>query len=148
MSLDIAGLGSVADLVKSGIDRIWPDKTKALELKADVDKAVLDGRLKEREQEFDNAKQQLVVNALEAQHPSLFVSGWRPFIGWACGFIFVYNYILYQFAKFLLVVFHWQGDMALLPVLAIGEVMPVLLGILGLGMMRSAEKIKGAEGNR
>jgi hypothetical protein len=148
MKLDAIGLGSIADLVKSGIDRIWPDKTKALELKAEVDKAIADGRTKELELEFDAAKQQMMVNALEAQHPSLFVSGWRPFIGWTCGAIFAYNYIVYQVLKFLLVVFHWQGDTSSLPVLAIGEVMPVLLGILGLGAMRSAEKIKGAEGNR
>lgn len=145
---DITGLGSVADLVKSAVDHIWPDKTKALEIKAEVDKAVAEGRTKELDAQFENAKAQLAVNAIEAQSPSLFIAGWRPFIGWTCGFIFAYNYIVYQFLKFLLVVFHWQGDVNLLPVLAMAEVMPVLLGILGLGAFRTAEKIKGAEGNR
>lgn len=146
--IDIAGLGSAADFLKGVIDKIWPDKTKALEIKAEIDKATAEGRMQTVELEFGNAQQQLVVNALEAQSPSLFVAGWRPFIGWTCGVIFAYNYLVYQILKFLLVVFHWQGDMSLLPVLAIAEIMPVLLGILGLGGYRSWEKIKGAEGNR
>lgn len=148
MNLDIAGIGSVADFLKSAVSRIWPDKTEALKIAADIDRATQAGQLADHQAAWDNAKAQIAVNAEEAKSSDRFVAGWRPFIGWTCGVIFAYNYIVYQVLKFLLVVFHWQGDMSLLPVLAIAEVMPVLLGILGLGMMRTHEKVRGAEGNR
>ena len=88
------------------------------------------------------AKGQLEINKQEAQHKSLFVAGWRPFIGWVCGLAFAYTFIIYPALKFLVIV----QDMALeaeLPVVSISEMMPVLLGMLGLGFARTYEKQKG-----
>jgi len=81
------------------------------------------------------SKGQMEVNAVEAAHKSLFVAGWRPAIGWICGFALLYSTIL-------------------APILGIWFVVPkvdssllssVLLGMLGLGAMRTAEKVKGVQ---
>lgn len=88
------------------------------------------------------AKGQLDINKTEAQHKSIFVAGWRPFIGWVCGSAFAYNFILYPILQFLAVVFGW-AEVKDLPHLDMSEMMPVLLGMLGLGGMRTYEKNKG-----
>lgn len=90
---------------------------------------------------------QIGVNTQEAQSSSLFVAGWRPFIGWVCGFAFAYNFIVYpilQTIVYSLAVFmSFQVDPSIFPVLSLSEMMPVLLGMLGLGAMRSGEKVMG-----
>ena len=144
MSLDLTGFGSVADLIKSGIDRIWPDKTKALEIKAQVDAAVLAGQLQEMQAAWDNAKAQIAVNAEEAKSQSFWVSGWRPYIGWVCGTAFAWTFLVQPFAVFLITAFHGTLDTSQLPELDTASIMQVLFGILGLGALRTYEKVKGA----
>ena len=117
------------------IRRVWPDP-------AEQDKALL--QLREMEQEGDLA--QLAVNLQEAQHESLFVAGWRPFVGWVCACAFAYAFILQPFLIFLGV--FWGRDLSALPSLEVGTMMPVLMGMLGLGWMRSHEKQKGVNKNR
>ena len=78
-------------------------------------------------------KGQLEINKVEAAHKSLFVAGWRPFIGWICGIGLLYNVLISQVLDI------WfevpEVDPSLL--------MPVMTGLLGLGAMRSYEKTKG-----
>ena len=89
---------------------------------------------------------QVEANREEAKHISLFVAGWRPFVGWACGFALVYSAILEPLARFIAkVMFGYDGSF---PTIDTNLTMQVLLGILGLAGMRSFEKAKGAEGNR
>lgn len=85
---------------------------------------------------------QLEVNKMEAQHKSLFVSGWRPFIGWVCGVAFAYNFVGYPILQYFSVIFDW-AEVKDLPHLDISDMMPVLLGMLGLGGLRTYEKQKG-----
>ena len=79
------------------------------------------------------------INKVEAQHRSRFVAGWRPFIGWVCGLALSWNYLIHP-------LFAWAwvawGDSAIPapPPLSLGELMPVLLGMLGLGALRTVEK--------
>lgn len=80
------------------------------------------------------------INKLEAQNPSKFVSGWRPFIGWVSGFALAYNYILRPFIEPIYKIYHPE---IILPILDMGELMPILLGMLGIAGMRSYEKTKG-----
>ena len=77
---------------------------------------------------------QLAVNAKEAEHKSIFVSGWRPFIGWVCGVSMAFNYIVLP----LLTAFAIEVSP-----LDLATMMPVLMGMLGLGSLRTAEKWKG-----
>ena len=82
---------------------------------------------------------QTEVNKLEAQSASIFVSGWRPAIGWMCGIALVYNSIIEPFLGFIAVA---TGviDVSQLPQIKDELIYPVLLGMLGLGGMRTYEK--------
>ncbi len=92
--------------------------------------------------------QQIAANAAEAANPSIFVAGWRPFVGWVCGAALGYTYVIQPFLQFGLVAFHVRFDVATLPKLSLGDLMPILLGLLGLGYMRTQEKIAGATGSK
>jgi hypothetical protein len=121
---DITGLGSVSDLAGTVINKIWPDKTE-----------------QEREQlaaAVSLVQGQLEVNKAEASNPSLFVSGWRPAIGWICGLACGWNWIGLPIAK---VGLELAGHPISVSPADIGEMMPILLGMLGLGGLRTAEKI-------
>jgi hypothetical protein len=83
------------------------------------------------------AKGQLEVNKVEAAHKSLFVSGWRPFIGWTCGLGMFGNFITIPFSNFVLALF---GLNIVIPLVPLETMMPVLMGMLGLGAMRTYEK--------
>jgi hypothetical protein len=87
------------------------------------------------------AKGQMEVNKAEAQSGSVFKGGWRPFIGWTCGAAFAYHFIIQPFLIFAITVFGL--DLPALPDFDMSALMPVLLGMLGLGGMRSFEKSKG-----
>ena len=76
---------------------------------------------------------QLEINKIEAAHKSLFVAGWRPFIGWICGLGLAYNVIISQVLSI------WFA----VPEVDSNLLMPVMTGLLGLGAMRSYEKTKG-----
>ena len=82
---------------------------------------------------------QLEINKQEAVHRNIFVSGWRPFIGWSCGIAMCYAYIIQPITIFVLA---QTGNLVNLPTLDLSEMMPVLLGMLGLGGLRSFEKYK------
>ena len=76
------------------------------------------------------------INKVEAQHRSVFVSGWRPFTGWICAVALLYNFVLRDLAI-------WAfGIEQVPPALQMEHLMTVLFGMLGLGGMRSLEKIK------
>ena len=83
---------------------------------------------------------QAETNKVEAGHRSLFVAGWRPFIGWSCGFALAYTYVLQPILTFGLA---QAGYLIDLPAVNLGEMMPVLMGMLGLGGLRTFEKVKG-----
>lgn len=87
--------------------------------------------------------QQAEVNKVEAASNSLFVAGWRPFIGWVCGGAFAYKFLLQPMLIFVLVASGSSFDYTDLPVLDWSEMGTILLGMLGIGGMRSLEKIRG-----
>jgi hypothetical protein len=87
----------------------------------------------------DLAKGQLDVNKAEAASQSLFVAGWRPAVGWTCCLGMVSNFIIIPMANFALAMFE---SSITIPLLDTATMMPVLMGMLGLGAMRSVEKIK------
>ena len=83
---------------------------------------------------------QLDINKAEGQHRSMFVAGWRPVIGWTCGVALAYTYVLQPILVFILA---QAGYLVQLPAMDLSVMMPVLLGMLGLGGLRSFEKFKG-----
>lgn len=124
--MDITGLGAVSDLANSIIGKIWPDKTEAEKQQLAAAVMVIQG--------------QLEVNKAEAANPSVFVSGWRPAIGWVCGAACAWNWVGLPMAKLGLAL--GGVEIALEPA-DISEMMPILLGMLGLSGFRSYEKVKG-----
>ena len=87
------------------------------------------------------AKGQLEVNKVEAAHRSPLVAGWRPFIGWVCGVALAWHFVL---APITIFGFSYAGvPVPDLPVFDMDSLMTVLLGMLGLGGLRTVEKLKG-----
>tara|TARA_R100000781_G_scaffold112671_1_gene80120 strand:+ start:2565 stop:2972 length:408 start_codon:yes stop_codon:yes gene_type:complete len=82
---------------------------------------------------------QLDINKTEAAHRSIWVSGWRPFIGWSCGVALAWSYVVTPILTFILA---QTGYLVELPSMNLGEMMPVLMGMLGLGGLRTFEKFK------
>lgn len=87
------------------------------------------------------ARMQVLVNMIEAKHRTVFVAGWRPFIGWVCGVALAYHYIAYGFIGWAMAL--WAPDVQPPPQVGIGDLLVVLGGLLGLGTLRTREKEKG-----
>jgi hypothetical protein len=89
----------------------------------------------------ERAMAQAEVNRAEAQHRNIWVAGWRPFIGWVCGVALAWHFVL---APVVLFVAAWADvQLPTLPAFDMDSLMTVLLGMLGLGGLRSFEKAKG-----
>lgn len=86
---------------------------------------------------------QLEVNKVEAAHKNLFVAGWRPAVGWVCCLGMASNFIVVPITNFILAI---TNTNIVVPLIELSEMMPVLLGMLGLGAMRTVEKAKGVHG--
>jgi hypothetical protein len=80
-------------------------------------------------------KVQSEINKMEAQHRSIFVAGWRPFIGWICGIALAYNFIIRDLIA-------WVSPDVMPPAIQMDQLITILLGMLGLGGLRTFEKIK------
>lgn len=119
------------------VKRFFPDKTEA-EQRAAAE------RMAEASQYFELMKGQQEINKVEAANSSVFVAGWRPFIGWVCGSAFAYGYLLQPFLLFIMAAI--GHPLYNLPELNMSEMIPILGGMLGLGWMRTQEKIKGVHG--
>lgn len=130
MSLD--PVTALLDIGGKVIDRIWPDPTQAANAKFELFKLQQSG-------ELAAIAGQLDINKVEAANPSVFVSGWRPFVGWVCGLGLVYSFI----GQPLLAWGSVNWDFAIPPVLDLGTLITILGGMLGLSGLRTAEKING-----
>jgi len=87
------------------------------------------------------AKGQIEINKAEAQHKSIFVAGWRPFIGWTCGIALCWHFVLQPVTLF--VCTYIGLTIPTLPEFDMGSLMTILGGLLGLGGLRTYEKQKG-----
>lgn len=123
MSLD--PVSAVADLAKTAVNAIWPDKTEQEKAQLAAAVSLVQG--------------QLAVNQAEAQSASVFISGWRPFVGWVCGSGFAVQFIIGPLAEWGSTV---AGHPIKFPPLDLETMMPLLLGMLGLGGLRTAEKVR------
>lgn len=128
MGLDVTGVGAVADLASNVINKIWPDKSEEEKQQLAAAVMVVQG--------------QIDINKEEAKSDSVFVSGWRPFIGWVCGSACAWNWIGLPIAKTGLLLAGYKLDIAPAD---LSEMLPVLMGMLGLGALRTFEKVKGTK---
>ena len=125
---------SIIPIIGDIIDRVIPNKNSAAKAKAQLD-------LLEQSGELELMLEQIKVNRVEAQHKNIFVSGWRPAIGWVCASVFAYHYFFYP----IIVTIAAINGVVIenLPVFDLSQLMTVLGGMLGLGAFRTFEKYKG-----
>ena len=107
------------------INKIWPDKSEQEKQELAATVTLIAG--------------QLDINKEEAKNPSIFVSGWRPFVGWVCAGGMCYSFIGQPLLGWVSNIYHYP----LPPSLDTGTLLTVLGGLLGLGGMRTVEKING-----
>lgn len=84
---------------------------------------------------------QAEINKIEAGHRSVFVAGWRPFIGWVCGSALAYSFIARDLLAWGLQI--WAPETEPPPELAMEHLITVMVSLLGLGGLRSMEKLRG-----
>lgn len=134
MGLDAFGVGAIADLAKDLVNRFFPNKSEAEKAELAQAMALLQGQL-------DNQKAQIATNTEEAKSNSLFVAGWRPFIGWTCGAALVFQYIV---RPLVMAGFAIAGKPFTVPLPGLDDnLWQLLLGMLGMGTLRTFEKVKG-----
>lgn len=124
---------AVLDIGGKLIDRLWPDPTQRDQAKLELLKLQQTG-------ELQGIAGQLGINEAEAASASVFVAGWRPFIGWVCGVALAYQFVARPLIAFGLVL-HGSA-LPEMPGLD-STLWELLFGMLGLGTLRTAEKFKG-----
>jgi len=126
---------SILEIGAKLLDKVIPDKDAREKAQAELIKASQD-------QDFQLSLAQIKVNEEEAKSDSLFKSGWRPSIGWTCSIAFILHFVAFPVINFIIVSLGYKEvvisfDMATL--------MTVLGGLLGIGGLRTYEKLKGIQ---
>jgi len=123
------------------LDKIIPDPNERERAKAELMKAERTADLEEIKLALSADNMQAEINKVEASNPKLFISGWRPFIGWVCGVAFAYHFVLQPILAFVIANSNIEGRVEL-PEFDMQALSTVLMGMLGLGGLRTLEKIK------
>jgi hypothetical protein len=123
---------AVTNVVGQVIDRVWPDPAQAAAAKLQLLQLQQTG-------ELTAITGQMEINKVEAGNNSTFVSGGRPFIIWVCGMAFAWNWVGLPVAKFAMSVI---GHPIVMQAADMSEMMPVLMGLLGLGGMHAWESVQ------
>ena len=126
-------ISKVSELVDDVVKRIWPDATE-------IEKAKLNKVTEELKIKSASLLGQLAINEKEAEHPSVFVAGWRPFLGWIGGLAIGYNFLLMPILNGVV------GFFGIPPVFVptpTDQIMSLIGGLTGLVIARSADKYSG-----
>lgn len=123
---------AIIPLIGSLIDKAIPDADAANKAKAEL-------AMMQAKGELDLMLGQIEINKSEAQHSSVFVAGWRPFIGWTCGFALSYEYLFLPLLSWLSLNVGWQQP----PHLVMDGMMELVIAMLGVAGLRTFEKYKG-----
>jgi hypothetical protein len=117
------------DIGSKLITRLWPDPAQAAAAQLELLRMQQAGELA-----------QIAVNTEEARSPSLFVAGWRPGLGWCCVLACSWNWLLLPVAR---LAGELLGHPVALSPADLTEMLPILMGMLGLGTLRTVERING-----
>lgn len=129
------GLASlVGPIVNKFVDRI-PDGNERARAKEALEKELVDAA-------NSVMLAQTEINAVEAQHKSIFVAGWRPFIGWVCGVGIAWSMVVQPMAQWVIIA--W-GDGTELPTIDTSYLMELVTAMLGMSGLRTFEKMRGVE---
>lgn len=138
--MDLTGIGSIVDLGRDILDKIFPDPSQRADAELKLLTLQQAGQFKDMDDDLQRALAQTNINAAEATNPSIFVSGWRPAVGWICVGALAYQYILRPIIPWVATACgHAVPDM---PTLDDGLYQLVFL-LLGFGGIRSFDKMKG-----
>ena len=133
----LAMLSSLIEPVSVLLDKAIPDKDLKEKLAHEI------ATMAERHTHAQ-VQAQLEINKTEATHASMFVAGWRPACGWVCVLGMAGNFLVIPFANMTLNLLKTGVEV---PMIDLATMLPVLMGMLGLGGLRSFEKIKKVERN-
>lgn len=125
-------LAGVFDLGKSLIDRVFPDPAQKAAAELELMKITQSG-------ELQLTLAQLAINLKEAAHSTVFVAGWRPFVGWTCGFGLAYQTVFHNILEWISVINGWP----LPPAVDSDVLIYTLGGLLGIAGLRTYEKKNG-----
>jgi len=125
-------IGILVSAIAPLLEKVIPDDDERAKLAHEI------ATLAER-QAHEIALQQIEVNKLEAKSDSVFKGGWRPAIGWVCALAFAYHYIIQPLLVFWLAVAEVKVE---LPEFDMSSLLVVMGGLLGLGTMRTVERVK------
>lgn len=126
-------INAILPLIGTVLDKVIPDNNAKQKAKQEIEKALIDNAAKIN-------LTQAETNKIEAAHRSIFVSGWRPFLGWCSGFGFAWVFVVSPIAQWVLAL---QGISLVLPQLQTDVLMELTLAMLGLAGLRTWEKSKG-----
>jgi len=127
-------ISAIMPMVGEVVDRLVPDKAGAAKAKQELETKLIDAAVAGQ---LGN----LEINKIEAAHRSIWVSGWRPCVGWVCSISFGAHFVIFPLVA-------WGGQLMgyhLPPPIDfdMDQLMTVLLGLLGIGSLRTYEKQKG-----
>jgi hypothetical protein len=138
MAFPIALVTGLLPVLKEILDRVIPDTAEAERVRVQMEAELIQAANQE-------SMAQIEVNKIEAAHSSIFVAGWRPFIGWVCGISLALLYI--PTAVIGTALWAWAcieaGALVPRPELGTAEVIALVLSLLGMSTLRSREKALG-----
>lgn len=141
---DPISVGAILKLGEMAINKIWPDKTKRAEEMRKLRELEQRGDLAELNAHVQLLLAQIDLNKTEAQSGSLFIAGWRPFIGWAGGFALAYAGIIYPLLTWFWALAQGMGwipkELSPPPFVESATLGAIVTGMLGIGGMRSYDK--------
>ena len=127
----MAIIDGIISTIGTVLDRVIPDKNKRAEAQEALEAA-------SASQDFQLLIEQIKVNAIEAQSDNFFKSGWRPSVGWICSIAFGLHFVVFPILNWFIML---CGQLPILVPFQMDTLLTVLLGLLGLGTMRTIEKL-------
>lgn len=130
------------DIIGAGLDiinKFIPDPAQKAQAAYQMAQLQQQTAFKELDAQIAEIQSQTDTNKAEATSTSIFVAGWRPFVGWVCGCGLAYQYLVDPLISWVAAIEHWP----LPPSLDLSTLITMLGGMLGFGTMRTVEKIKG-----
>ena len=125
-------IDTIFGTISSVLDKVIPDANARAKAKEELQRSLND-------QDFQIALEQIKVNLAEAQSESFFKSGWRPSVGWICSIAFGLHFVILPLFNYFIML--WGQQPILVP-FQMDTLLTVLLGLLGMGTLRTVEKMK------
>lgn len=127
---DLNPVKGLADGIMGGLDKLFTSDEERMKAQAELQKVLQEPHIL-----------QAMANIEEAKHRSVFVAGWRPSIGWICAIGLAYNFLIYPFAG--LITRFLAPGVELPQLTTSGELLTLVMSLLGLGALRTYEKVQG-----